>query len=482
MIKFVPWVLRPMSDVLPTHCPNRPGYVCGVKLSAPKSVGGARADSVDSAFNDRVAISRLVVRYALVALGTLTVVAVATAYASRRLGTDEAIEDATRVTTIAATAAVEPVVTDELLAMDPGAIATVDAVVRQQVLRGSLVRVKIWSSDGTIIYSDEGRLIGQRFELDAESLETFSGGPGDIQAEAEVSNLSEPENQYEEPAVKLLEVYLPIYTPTETPLLFEAYFRYEGVAEAGRRAWLRFAPVTLGSLLFLELLQVPLVLSLARRLRRTQEQRELFLNKAIDSADAERRRIASDLHDGVVQDLAGVTFALAATSRAMKGSEREQVSHASEQVRDAVRSLRSLLVEIYPPNLYEEGLEAALADLMARLEPRGIEATLTIDAPVDELPVDIAQLIYRAAQEGLRNVVSHANAQRVLVSLSEDVDHLTLRVIDDGRGFRPDQVPQREGHLGLRALAGFATSMGAEVMVESETGKGTELRLEVPVP
>jgi signal transduction histidine kinase len=448
-----------------------------VKLSSTTNAGEAGSVS----FDDRVAISRLVFRYAVVALVTLTVVAVATAYASRRLGTDEAIEDATRVTTIAATAAAEPVVTDELVAMDPDAIARVDAAVRRQVLRGSLVRVKIWSSDGTIVYSDEGRLIGQRFELSADLIETLGRGPADVEAEARVSNLTEPENQYEEPAVKLLEVYLPIYTPTGTPLLFEAYFRYEGVVEAGRRAWLRFAPVTLGSLLFLELLQVPLVLSLARRLRRTQEQRELLLHSAIDSADAERRRIASDLHDGVVQDLAGVSFALAATSRAMEGSEREQVSQASDRVRDAVRSLRSLLVEIYPPNLYEEGLEAALSDLMARLDPRGIEATLTLETPVSELPVDIAQLIYRAAQEGLRNVMAHANATRVLVVIARDADRLTLRVIDDGRGFSPEHVPQRAGHLGLRALAGFATTMGAEVIIESEAGKGTELRLEIPV-
>ncbi|MEZ5225737.1 MAG: hypothetical protein R2710_03425 [Acidimicrobiales bacterium] len=106
---------------------------------------------------------------------------------------------------------------------------------------GSLVRVKIWSADGTIVYSDEGRLIGEQFELDDESVELLAAGPSDVEAQAEVSDLDEPENKYEERAVKLLEVYLPIYTSTGTPLLFEAYFRYEGVAEAGRRAWLRFA-------------------------------------------------------------------------------------------------------------------------------------------------------------------------------------------------------------------------------------------------
>ena len=272
------------------------------------------ARSRSSSYDDGFEISRLVIRYALTGLVTLIIVSVVSAYVSRDIGTDEAIEDARRLATITATAAVEPAVQDGLLQSDPAAIAAVDQAVRFQVLERvqSLLRVKIWARDGTIVYSDEGRLIGERFELDDESLAVFDGTQND--SKAEVSDLSGPENRYEEPAIKLLEVYMPIETPSGETLLYEAYFRYDGVVEAGRRAWLRFAPVTLGSLLFLELLQVPLVLSLARRLRRTQEQREHLLQQAIEATDAERRRIASDLHDGVVQDLAGVTFALAATA------------------------------------------------------------------------------------------------------------------------------------------------------------------------
>jgi signal transduction histidine kinase len=438
-----------------------------------------RRDQAAPSYDDGFEISRLVIRYALTGLVTLILVSVVTAFVSRRLGTQEAIEDARRVASITATAAVEPVLQDSLGELDAEAIIAVDDAVRFQVLERvpSLVRVKIWSRDGTIVYSDEGRLIGDRFELDSGALEVLDGPPNG--SSAEVSDLSEPENRYEEPALKLLEGYMPVSTPSGERYLYEAYFRYDGVVEAGRRAWLRFAPVTLGSLLFLEVLQVPLVMSLGRRLRRTQEQREHLLQQAIEATDAERRRIASDLHDGVVQDLAGVTFALAATARRVDGETATQVSQAGDQVRDAVRSLRSLLVEIYPPNLYSEGLEAALGDLLAKVEARGIGATMAVDVP-DDLGLDATQLIYRTAQEGLRNVVAHADARRVDLSVSTRPDKVVLRVIDDGCGLDPDNIPHKEGHLGLRALAGLASSKGSAIIIESAPGQGTELRLEVP--
>jgi two-component system, NarL family, sensor kinase len=440
-----------------------------------------RAEAPATDFDDGFRLSRLVLRYALTGVVTLIVVSVVTAYISRRIGTQEAIEDARRVAAITANAAVEPVLTDELTQLDPDSILAVDQAVRFNVLERvpSMVRVKIWSSDGIIVYSDEGRLIGNQFELDEEELAILDGPADD--SIAEVSDLSEPENRYEERALKLLEVYMPVTTPSGERLLYESYFRYDGVVESGRRSWLRFAPVTLGALLLLELLQVPLVVSLARRLRRTQEQREHLLEQALEATDAERRRIASDLHDGVVQDLAGVTFALAATARRVDGESATQVAQAGDQVRDAVRSLRSLLVEIYPPNLYSEGLEAALGDLMAKLESRGIEGTLSVEVP-DDLGVDDTQLIYRTAQEGLRNIVAHAEAQHVDLSVATRADKVVLRVIDDGRGLDPDNIPHRDGHLGLRTLAGLAASKGSAIMVESAPGQGTELRLEVPRP
>ncbi|MDQ3733103.1 MAG: sensor histidine kinase [Actinomycetota bacterium] len=438
----------------------------------------ADSQPATSYFDEPISVSRLVMRYAVTGLLALVIVAVATALVSRSLGTRAAIEDAVRITSLTAGVAIEPTLDDGLLTGDPAVLTALDRVVREEVLRGSLIRVKIWAPDGTILYSDEGRLIGARYELAADELASLQSG----EPQAEISDLSEPENRFEEQAVELLEVYLPVNTTGGSVLLFETYFTYAGVAEAGRSVWLRFAPYSLGALVLLELLQVPLALSLARRLRRTQDQREHLLRRAIEATEEERRRIASDLHDGVVQDLAGVAFSLAGMARQSDhdGRAAPEIREAADRVRDSVRQLRSLIVEIYPQNLYEEGLEAALSDLLARLEPRGIRTSLTVSAPVPELPVGTTQLLYRAAQEALRNVVAHADASSVEVSLAATATSTVLEIADNGRGLDGDAVPERPGHVGLRALAGLAEDMGATLSVRSAPGRGTVLALEVP--
>ena len=426
-----------------------------------------------------VVVSRLVARFVLAGLVVLVVVAVTTAYASRILGTNEAIVDADRAARLVTTAALEPALSDGVITGDPAALAALDEVVRNHVLDDSLLRVKVWSPDGTILYSDEPRLIGQQFKLDEDELELLETWD----SYAEVSDLSEPENRYEDAAVELLEVYVPVRTTSGTALLLEMYFHYSGVAAAGRDIWLRSAPYWLGALVLLELLQVPLAISMARRLRRTQREREELLHGMIDAADEERRRIASDLHDGVVQDLAGVAFSLGALVRhdGRPPAEAAEIRQAADRVRDGVRSLRSLLVEIYPPNLYEEGLEAVLSDLLARLEPRGVEGVLVVEAPLERLDLDRTQLMYRVAQEGLRNVIAHAEADHVTVSITSDGSTILLEVVDDGRGVDGVEVPDRPGHFGLRTLASLAAGLGARLTVRSAPGQGTVLALEVPI-
>src|SRR4051812_19940816 len=133
----------------------------------------------------------------VVAVAILALVGVAVL---RSNGTKEATDDAKRVTRIVGRGIVQPQLTDGLLRGDPKAIARVDRIVRTRVLKDPVVRVKIWSPDGTILYSDEKRLIGKKYSPDEEPLEAG-------QVDAEVSDLSRPENRYERPYKKLLEVY-----------------------------------------------------------------------------------------------------------------------------------------------------------------------------------------------------------------------------------------------------------------------------------
>jgi two-component system NarL family sensor kinase len=116
---------------------------------------------------------------------------------------------------------VEPAVTDALLTGSKTEIARLDAVVKRDVLDGSLARVKIWNRNGDILYSDEPLLTGERYTLGAGELRSIDAGV----IKAEVSDLAKPENRYERSYGKLLEVYLPIRAPTQKPLLVEAYYR-----------------------------------------------------------------------------------------------------------------------------------------------------------------------------------------------------------------------------------------------------------------
>jgi signal transduction histidine kinase len=423
----------------------------------------------------------LLLRFALAGLIALVTVAVATALISRRVAEREGVSEAQRIAWTSGRGVVQPALTEGVPAMDPEALSALDQVVRDAVLSGSLVRVKLWAADGTIVYSDDSRLIGEQFTLDAEELALF----GSDRTVAEISNLDEPENRFEQPQQRLLETYTPVETPAGTPLLFEAYFRYDGVVDIGRDVWISFAPVTLGALLLLQLVQLPLAWSLARSLRRSQQQRELLLSHAVEASERERRRIARDLHDGVVQDLTGVSYELAAAARRADPTSADRVVYeaASGRVRDSIGSLRSLLVDIYPPNLRHEGLRTGLENLLVGLASRGLTTELTVELDDAELADHITALLYRGAQEALRNVATHAGASAVRVVVAETAGRAVLVVEDNGRGFDPTTAGaiSGDGHVGLRALADLVAEAGGTVTVASGEGTGTEIRVEVPL-
>ena len=425
-------------------------------------------------------IKQLIIRFSIGAIAALTLVSVFTAFASRRVGTDQAIADAKNATFYIAKGVIETNADNGLLTRNQDSIQRLDDLVQKAVLSGPLVRIKLWTEDGTIIYSDEKALIGQNYTLDADKAEMFA--TGNDEAEAEVSDLSAPENALERPFTKLLEVYQLTETVQHTPVIFEAYYTYSGVKAVGQDLWKQFAPIAIGSLIALELIQVPIFITLTRRLRAAQLQRERLLRHAIQASEAERRRIASDLHDGVVQELTGVSLSLAAASRS-ESTDAPKMSEASSSIRSSIKSLRSLLVEIYPPNLHEEGLEFALGDLLGGVSNRGISVKLDVDLGKTELSADTVGLMYRSAQEALRNVVSHSGATRVRLVAKVSGNVARIVVDDDGRGFTPEQIEHTssDGHFGLRALSGLVAEAGGKMSVSSAPGAGTRVEVKLPV-
>jgi signal transduction histidine kinase len=414
--------------------------------------------------------------------GVLAVVAVGfgLVVASRRVGEREAIASARAQTVQVAREIVEPSITNGLSSGDPTVVLAIDDLVRRFIISEDLVRVKVWRADGRIMYANDPRLMGETFAIEDDELAVLETGS----VAAGVSNLSDPENRYELANRKLLEVYVRVQQPDGTAFLFETYYRFDVVTQNGNKLIRDFAPVSLGALAALQLVQIPLAWSLARRLRERQREREGLLESALDASSAERRRIASDLHDGVVQDLAGVALILsgAALQPGMSQSALVALEDSASEVRETIGSLRTLLVEIYPPNLFEEGLESALDDLASRAGNRGVEVEVTaLDA--NQLPKTPTALIYRAAQEGLRNVVSHSRAKNAWVTLAQTSTSAVLEVRDNGVGFDDSRLDTAfaEGHLGIRALSGLASDAGGTLKVSSMPAGGTCLRLEVPL-
>src|SRR5690242_16914475 len=147
--------------------------------------------------------ARAVGIFAGAGLIAVTLIGFASVEVLRRTSANEAIDDAKQVTRLAGEGIVAPLLTDALLAGNPQAQARLDALVRKRVLVNGIVRVKVWTPSGRIVYSDEHQLIGRRYPLAPEELQAFRSG----EVRAELSNVDRPENQFEQRLGKLLEVY-----------------------------------------------------------------------------------------------------------------------------------------------------------------------------------------------------------------------------------------------------------------------------------
>jgi two-component system, NarL family, sensor kinase len=418
-----------------------------------------------------------VLQFALSGLAIVVLLGLAGVELLRHAGNDQALKNAKNNTQIAARGVVEPNLTPGVMRGDPAALARFDRIMRSSVLQPPIVRVKIWTPTGRIVYSDEPRLVGQRYALKPDDKVVIATGGVD----AEVSDLSRPENRFERGQGKLIEVYTGIKGPGGRKLMFEAYEKASSVTASSRNLWLTFAPALIGGLLLLQLLQLPLARSLVRRVSKASEDREALLRRAVEASDQERRRLASVLHDGVVQDLTGVSYGLSAASA--KGAVPATLaSEASSELRGAVHQLRSLLVDLYPGGLHGTDLRSALSEIALQLERQGVSTELDIDSagPID---AEAEELVYRAAREGARNVVKHAGACNTDIRLTTTPSHAVVEVEDDGRGLPVDGDADGpgEGHFGLALLRDLLAESGGSLELTPASAGGALLRVEVPL-
>jgi signal transduction histidine kinase len=448
-----------------------------VVLARPGPAGGTgRAPSA----------GRAILLVTLAALVVAAVVAVGGVLVSQRIAEEQAVHAVAELTDDLAVSVVQPALTNAMAASPAQARLALDPLVRHWLgAGGEMVRVKVWTTSGTVLYSDEPRLIGQTFPLDDASRAAFRPA----RTEADITDLSRPENRYERGEGKLLEVYRPVWTPDGTPLLFETYFRYDTVSQRSQQLWRGFAGVMLSSLLALLLLIGAGGWLLAVRARRAAARQRELTRRALDASDAERRRIAATLHDGVVQQLVAASFVAAGQARRAAGPGGDpglaaDLDAVASAVRDGIGGLRSLLVDIYPPSLHTAGLASVLGDLAgaasrAAGQPPGVGVDLD-PALADSVPEQEQEAMFRIAQEAMRNAVRHSRAGRLTVRLAAGNGAPVLEIADDGDGFDAAALVAEgtDGHFGLRLMAEAARHGGGWLGVLSAPGAGTIVRYE----
>lgn len=412
------------------------------------------------------------------AAGLIVVVAVALAsdHLSREAAEAEAIADARATTELLARAVAEPAIPSGLSRGGSYAAVQFGEEARDQLMIDNVVRVKIWNGRGQVVWSDESELIGQFLDLSAEARSVLRSGA----TAGEVADLRRPENVYEVKDDGLLEVYTRIEAPEGPPLLFEVYYSDEQLGETTAVLLDAFRPITVGGTLLLGLLTVPLLWGLNRRLGRAAQARERLLRAAVDASEEERRRIARDLHEGLGHRLRAASEAISAEARDPRTpvATSRRLLVVDDDLRASVDSLRSLVLEIYPPDLAAHRLGAALDDLVAPAEKAGLDVSLRVE-DVDGASDDAVALVWRVAREGVRNAVRHARGTALDVSVRRHRSQLELRVADDGVGFVPGAFGTGDS-FGLRGLEDLAREAGGRLRVTSGPGRGTVLVLEVP--
>jgi len=204
---------------------------------------------------------------------------------------------------------------------------------------------------------------------------------------------------------------------------------------------------------------------------------------AVAAQEAERRRVAAELHDGVTQTVASLAFHLSAAAVALEGAGQpfaaEQLRTARELADLALSEARAAMTGLRAPVLDDLGLAAGLESLARSIG----ELPVSVEVDPVDLADHVATALYRIAQEALHNAVRHAGATQVTLRLVDTGDVVVLTVSDDGVGFspqRPSAPPPPGSRLGLAGMAERAGLAGGWFDVRASPGSGTVVRAVVP--
>jgi two-component system, NarL family, sensor kinase len=361
-----------------------------------------------------------------------------------------------------------------VVAGDEGATADLKADIARRRAEGTLLRVKVWRRDGTVLWSDDATLIGTRFALRPRELAVFD----ERRAFVEISPLTDSADADVRAGTRgLVEAYIPLQLGGTTVAL-EMYFSEDRVRAAEAEERTRLIEFSLAGLLVLAFAQLPVSIWLMRRISRAQYERDRMRETALVSSDRERRLLARSLHDGVVQELAGAAYALGSREPTdpLPPDTAQAMDLVTVTLRQAVDDLRGMLVELHPDEVTNANLEDLVTAAAVRACPRHrVSVSVTLERP---LPPQTLAFLYRSARECAVNVAKHARARTLDIVVNSDAAGVRLVVRDDGIGI-PDPLPRAEGHLGLTLLRSSTVELGGSLEARG-SDRGTTVTIELP--
>jgi len=207
--------------------------------------------------------------------------------------------------------------------------------------------------------------------------------------------------------------------------------------------------------------------------------------RVVEAQEAERARLAQEIHDGPAQALSNAIFQVEYIERVVEsdvGLAQSELHHLRDLLRRDLGDVRTFISQLRPPVLDELGLDGAILDTMDRVRAvTGATVTATFDAPSDGLTDAERTVVLRVAQESLQNVRKHAVASTITVSTELEDEAWVLAVADDGRGFDVGETAARgRRNFGLQFMRERAELIGARLDVRSRPGDGTVVRLAIP--
>jgi signal transduction histidine kinase len=436
-------------------------------------------------------VARALAQHAVVSVMALVVVGATAAIICVRVVQAQALRQAEAGGQVVATQVVAPLVNQGLYDGNSAAQKALDDRIQLRKAGSTIQRVKVWSADGRILYSDDQRLIGLTYPLDPDDRRVLENGGVD----SDISDLSKSENELDRQFGESLEVYVGTTDALGRPILVETYFTVDRLHADEAALIRRIVPVVLAALLVLGLLLVPLAYSLASRVARYERERQAMIRLAVEASSAERRRVAGELHDGVIQDLAGVGYALTALDAQIAGlatstpggsppigALRATLRTAQRLVHDDVLALRELTGMQYAADSGAADPAAALQVIADGIRADGMSVEMVVEE-LPPLPAAHRAALIRVGREALRNAAKHAPGAHVTLTLGTEDDTAFVTVADTGPGFDPaSALGPVDGHIGLALLADAAEGVGGRLDLRSRPGRGTTVTLTVPVP